>query len=243
MTPGVHNSAYFEHAFLARQMGVELVEGRDLTIRDNKIYMRTTQAMKRVDVIYRRVDDDYIDPLQFIPHSTLGIAGIINSARSGNVTIANAVGNGVADDKLVYSYMPAIIEYYLGEKPLIKNVDTYRLDDPEARAYALEHRDSLVFKPVDASGGYGLVIGPHATSQELEGREPGKRAPAIRAVFRIQGVGGGWAVPGGLTRVALPKGSLVVNSSQGGGSKDTWVLEDALNNSSAVLAQQQQQQQ
>ncbi|HMS24856.1 MAG TPA: circularly permuted type 2 ATP-grasp protein [Acidimicrobiia bacterium] len=270
MTPGVHNSAYFEHAFLARQMGVELVEGRDLTIRDNKIYMRTTQAMKRVDVIYRRVDDDYIDPLQFIPHSTLGIAGIINSARSGNVTIANAVGNGVADDKLVYSYMPAIIEYYLGEKPLIKNVDTYRLDDPEARAYALEHRDSLVFKPVDASGGYGLVIGPHATSQELDevvvnvnadprgyiaqpviqlstsptydGSSISPRHVDLRP-FVVNDGNTKWAVPGGLTRVALPKGSLVVNSSQGGGSKDTWVLEDALNNSSAVLAQQQQQQQ
>lgn len=270
MTPGVHNSAYFEHAFLARQMGVELVEGRDLAVIDNKVYMRTTQEMKRVDVIYRRVDDDFLDPLQFLPYSTLGVAGIINSARSGNVTIANAAGNGVADDKLVYSYMPAIIQYYLGEKPIIKNVDTYRLDDPQAREYALANREKLVFKPVDASGGYGLVIGPHATEKELEEVEVNVNAdprgyiaqPVIQLStsptydgntisprhvdlrpFVVNDGTNKWAVPGGLTRVALPKGSLVVNSSQGGGSKDTWVLQDAPQSDQSLAEQQQQQQQ
>ena len=270
MTPGVHNSAYFEHAFLARQMGVELVEGRDLVVLDNKVFMKTTKSMKRVDVIYRRVDDDFIDPLQFLPYSTLGVAGIINSARSGNVTIANAVGNGVADDKLVYSYMPAIIEYYLGEKPLIENVETFRLDNPDIRKYALENRSSLVFKPVDASGGYGLVIGPHATAEELDqvannveadprgyiaqpvvqlstsptydGTSISPRHVDLRP-FVINDGTSKWAVPGGLTRVALPKGSLVVNSSQGGGSKDTWVLQDSTEETSKGALQQSQQQQ
>jgi uncharacterized circularly permuted ATP-grasp superfamily protein len=270
MTPGVHNSAYFEHAFLARQMGVELVEGRDLTVHDNKVFMRTTKEMKRVDVIYRRVDDDFLDPLQFISNSILGVAGIINAARSGNVTIANAVGNGVADDKLIYSYMPDIIKYYLGEKALINNVQTYRLDDPEDRAYALAHRDELVFKPVDASGGYGLVIGSQATKEELDeiefhvNNDPrGYIAQPIIALstsptydgnsisprhvdlrpFVVNKGDGFYAVPGGLTRVALPKGSLVVNSSQGGGSKDTWVLDDNTQDAPMTLEQQQQQQQ
>ncbi len=270
MTPGVHNSAYFEHAFLARQMGVELVEGRDLRVLDNKVYMRTTQEMKKVDVIYRRVDDDFMDPLQFLPYSTLGVAGIVNSARSGHVTIANAIGNGVADDKLVYSYMPAIIKYYLNQEPIIKNVDTYRLDDQEAREYALAHREQLVFKPVDASGGYGLVIGPHATEQELDEIETNVTAdprgyiaqPVIQLStsptydgssisprhvdlrpFVVNDGTNKWAVPGGLTRVALPKGSLVVNSSQGGGSKDTWVLQDEPRSEQSLAEQQQQQQQ
>lgn len=270
MTPGVLNSAYFEHAFLARQMGVELVEGRDLFVQDNKVYMKTTQSMKRVDVIYRRVDDDFMDPLQFLPYSTLGVAGIINSARSGNVTIANAPGNGVADDKLIYSYMPEIIEYYLGEKQLIKNVDTYRLDDADVRKYALMNKENLVFKPVDASGGYGLVIGPHSSEKELEeieiNVEKDPRGYIAQPVVQLSTsptydgssisprhvdlrpfvVNDGkemWVVPGGLTRVALPKGSLVVNSSQGGGSKDTWVLEDEKENPTITLAAAQQQQQ
>ena len=253
MTPGVHNSAYFEHAFLARHMGVELVEGRDLIVDDNKVFMKTTGSYKQVHVIYRRVDDDFIDPLHFENGSMLGVAGIMNAARVGNVAIANAVGNGVADDKLIYSYVPDLIKYYLGEEPKIKNVDTYRLDDPSVRKYALENREKLVFKPVDASGGYGLVIGPHASEAELE--EIGKKVeedpreyiaqPVIQLStsptydgesisprhvdlrpFVVNDGGKMWAVPGGLTRVALVKGSLVVNSSQGGGSKDTWVLED-----------------
>jgi uncharacterized circularly permuted ATP-grasp superfamily protein len=270
MTPGVHNSAYFEHAFLARQMGVELVEGRDLVVHDNKVYMRTTQAMKQVHVIYRRVDDDFLDPLQFVQSSILGVAGLINAARSGNVTIANAPGNGVADDKLIYTYMPDIINYYLGQKPLINNVETYRLDEPEVCEFALEHRDELVFKPVDASGGYGLVIGPHATQTELDEIEKNVRAnprgyiaqPVVQLStsptydgssisprhvdlrpFVVNDGKDMWVVPGGLTRVALPKGSLVVNSSQGGGSKDTWVLQDPKSSHAPALFSEQQQQQ
>lgn len=270
MTPGVHNSAYFEHAFLARQMGIELVEGRDLIVHDNNVFMRTTQAMKRVDVIYRRVDDDSLDPLQFTSSSVVGVAGLINAARAGNVTIANAPGNGVADDKLVYSYMPAIIEYYVGQKPLINNVETLRLDNPDVCEYALSHRDELVFKPVDASGGYGLVIGPHATSQELDeiamqvqadprgyiaqpvialstsptydGKDISPRHVDLRP-FVVNDGQNMWAVPGGLTRVALRKGSLVVNSSQGGGSKDTWVLQDKNQDTNKQSFAEQQQQQ
>lgn len=270
MTPGVHNSAYFEHAFLARQMGVELVEGRDLVVRDNKVYMRTTKSMKQVDVIYRRVDDEFIDPLQFNADSVLGVAGLVNAARFGNVTIANAVGNGVADDKLIYSYMPDIIKYYLDEAPAINNVDTYRLDDQDVCKYALAHKEELVFKPVDASGGYGLVIGPHATEEELiniekdvlanprgyiaqpvvqlstsptyDGKTISPRHVDLRPFVVNDGIEP-WAVPGGLTRVALPEGSLVVNSSQGGGSKDTWVLAEDSSNDSVSLQQQQQQQQ
>jgi len=273
LTPGVHNSAYFEHAFLARQMGVELVEGRDLVVHNNEVFMKTTSKAKRVDVIYRRIDDDYIDPLQFHPYSTLGVAGIINAARFGKVTIANAVGNGAADDKLVYSYLPAIIEYYLGEKPKIRNVETYRLDNAEVRKFALDNREKLVFKPVDASGGYGLVIGPHSTEEELDKvakeveKDPrgyiaqpvvslstsptydGKSISPRHVDLRPFVVNDGekmWAVPGGLTRVALPKGSLIVNSSQGGGSKDTWVLQNKeakpQNNQAITQIQQYQQQ-
>ncbi|MFN8015035.1 MAG: circularly permuted type 2 ATP-grasp protein [Acidimicrobiia bacterium] len=270
MTPGVHNSAYFEHAFLARQMGVELVEGRDLVVKDNFVYMKTTKSLKRVDVVYRRVDDDYLDPLQFLPNSTLGVAGIINSARAGNVTIANAVGNGVADDKLVYSYLPEIMKYYLGEKPILNNVPTYRLDETDTRKWAIEHKSELVFKPVDASGGYGLVIGPHASDEmlhdieiEIENNPRGYIAQPVVSLstsptydgttisprhidlrpFVVNDGEKMWAVPGGLTRVALVKGSLVVNSSQGGGSKDTWVLEDENKNVNTSQQQQQQQQQ
>jgi uncharacterized circularly permuted ATP-grasp superfamily protein len=251
LTPGVHNSAYFEHAFLARQMGVELVEGRDLVCRMNKVYMRSTEGEHRVDVVYRRVDDDFLDPLHFRPDSLLGCPGILNAARAENLTVANAVGNGVADDKLVYTYVPDMIRYYLGEEPLLPNVHTYRLDEPDQLAAILPRLDEVVCKPVDGSGGYGLVIGPMATEAQLgrlrdvlldnprgwiaqevvelstspthvgstlRPRHVDLRPFAVNDGVRI------WVVPGGLTRVALPEGSLVVNSSQGGGSKDTWVL-------------------
>ncbi len=253
LTPGMYNAAYFEHSFLARQMGVELVEGRDLVCRHNVVRMRTTTGERRVDVIYRRLDDEFLDPVQFRADSALGVAGLMNAARAGEVTIANAVGNGVADDKAVYSYVPGLIRYYLGEEPVLPNVTTYRLEDDDLRADALARMDQLVFKPVDASGGYGLVIGPHATDAQLrELRDAVTADPRgwiaqdvvqlstspTHADGRFQprhidlrpfAVNDGsrvWVVPGGLTRVALPKGSLVVNSSQGGGSKDTWVLAD-----------------
>jgi len=251
LTPGVHNSAYFEHTFLARQMGVELVEGRDLVCRDHFVYLRSTTGEQRVDVIYRRLDDDYLDPLHFRPESLVGCPGILNAARAGNVTITNAVGNGVADDKLMYTYVPAMIEYYLGESPVLPNVDTYRLEDPDQLAFCLGRLDRLVLKPVDASGGYGLVIGPHATDEVLARVEAaieadprawiaqevvalstsptsaGGRLRPRHVDLRPFAVNDGrriWVAPGGLTRVALREGSLVVNSSQGGGSKDTWVL-------------------
>ena len=251
LTPGIYNSAYFEHSFLARQMGVELVEGRDLVCRDDVLYMRTTEGEQRVDVVYRRVDDAFLDPLHFRPDSMVGCPGILNAARSGNVTIANAVGNGVADDKLMYTYVPALIEYYLGEKPLLPNVTTYRLEDPEQRTEALGRLDQLVVKPVDASGGYGIVVGPVASDEKIEetrraieasprnfiaqevvtlSTSPTKIDDRLRArhvdlrPFAVNDGTKVWVVPGGLTRVALPEGSLVVNSSQGGGSKDTWVM-------------------
>ena len=251
LTPGVHNSAYFEHSFLARQMGVGLVEGRDLVCLDGVVHMRTTTGEQRVDVVYRRVDDDFLDPLQFRPQSLLGCPGILNAARAGTVTIANAVGNGVADDKAVYPYVPALIDYYLGERPVLENVVTYQLDNPDAMAHALLRIDKLVFKPVDGSGGYGLVIGPQASDAELARLHAdvlanprgwiaqevvslstaptyADSAMAPRHVdlrpFAVNDGQNIWVVPGGLTRVALPEGSLVVNSSQGGGSKDTWVL-------------------
>ena len=254
LTPGIHNAAYFEHSFLARQLGVELVEGRDLVCRDQQVFMRTTSGEQQVNVVYRRVDDEYLDPLHFRPDSVLGCAGILNAARAGNVTIANAPGNGVADDKAIYPFVPAMIEYYLGEVPILANVETYRLEDAEVCGWALERLDALVFKPVDGSGGYGLVIGPHATEATLlelrakvlaDPRDGSRRSRSrCRPVRRTST--GGWAPaistsglsrcttgarcgssPGGLTRVALPEGSLVVNSSQGGGSKDTWVLASA----------------
>ena len=251
LTPGVYNAAYFEHSFLARQMGVALVEGRDLVCRDNVVYMRTTLGDQRVDVVYRRVDDDYLDPLQFRADSMLGCPGIVNAAREGNVTIANAVGNGVADDKALYPYVPALIRYYLHEDPILDNVDTMHLGDPDDRKYVLDHLDELVLKPVDGSGGYGLVIGPQASDEQLAKLREEILAQPRRWIaqglvalstspthtgdafgprhidFRPFAVNDGdkvWVVPGGLTRVALPEGSLVVNSSQGGGSKDTWVL-------------------
>jgi uncharacterized circularly permuted ATP-grasp superfamily protein len=251
LTPGVHNAAYFEHSFLARQMGVELVEGSDLVCRDNIVTMRTTEGLHRVDVVYRRIDDEYLDPLHFRGDSILGCPGIVNAARAGTVTIANAVGNGVGDDKALYPYVPDMIRYYLGEEPVLANVDTFRLENPDVCAWVLDRLDQLVVKPVDGSGGHGLVIGPQADDTTLAmlaksvranprgwiAQEPVNLSTAPTYVddsmgprhldlrpFAIHDGERVWVVPGGLTRVALPEGSLVVNSSQGGGSKDTWVL-------------------
>lgn len=250
LTPGVYNSAYFEHTFLARLMGIELVEGRDLVVLGDMVYMRTTAGLKRVDVIYRRIDDDYLDPLAFLKRSTLGVAGLMNAYRAGNVGLANAVGTGVADDKALYSYVPEMIKYYLAEQPILANVETYRLTDPAQRSYVLEHLDQLVVKAVGESGGYGMLIGPHSTAAERQDfrerilADPRNyiaqptlglsRVPCfIDGHFEARHVdlrpyilyGDKVTImPGGLTRVALQRGSLVVNSSQGGGSKDTWVL-------------------
>ncbi|NAZ82703.1 circularly permuted type 2 ATP-grasp protein [Kineococcus sp. R8] len=251
LTPGVYNSAYFEHSLLARAMGVELVEGRDLVCRGNRVYMRTTAGDRRVDVVYRRVDDDFLDPVHFKRSSVLGVAGILNAARAGGVSIANAVGNGVADDKLVYTYVPALTRYYLGEELILGNVPTYRLEIPAEREEAMDRLEELVVKPVDGSGGKGLVVCPDATpeqiadlrtrvladprgwiaqpvvalstvptlaGQHLRPRHVDLRPFAVNDGRRVR------VLPGGLTRVALREGSLVVNSSQGGGSKDTWVL-------------------
>ena len=251
LTPGVYNSAYFEHSLLARQMGVELVEGRDLFCRDNTVYMRTTEGERQVDVVYRRIDDDFLDPMQFKPDSVLGVAGILNAARAGNVVISSAVGNGVGDDKLVYTYVPTIIEYYLGEKPLLANVDTFRCWLDAEREEVLDRIDELVIKPVEGSGGYGIVFGPDASEKELATITKKINAdprgwiaqPVVQLStvptqiddalsprhvdlrpFAVNDGDDVWVLPGGLTRGALPEGSLVVNSSQGGGSKDTWVL-------------------
>ncbi|MBO0720613.1 MAG: circularly permuted type 2 ATP-grasp protein [Blastocatellia bacterium] len=250
LTPGVYNSAYYEHTFLARQMGIELVEGRDLLVHDNVVYMRTTAGVRRVDVIYRRVDDDYLDPLAFRPDSTLGVAGLFNAYRAGNIALANAIGTGIADDKALYAYVPAIIKYYFDEDPILGNVETYLLSDEKQRQHVIENLDKLVVKAVGESGGYGMLIGPHSTAGE---REEFKRriladprnyiAQPTLALSRAPCFIDGHVearhidlrpyilygdqvriVPGGLTRVALRRGSLVVNSSQGGGSKDTWVL-------------------
>jgi uncharacterized circularly permuted ATP-grasp superfamily protein len=251
LTPGVYNSAYFEHTLLARLMGVELVEGRDLFCSGGKVWMRTTAGPTRVDVIYRRVDDEFLDPLQFRADSMLGSPGLMLAARLGNVTIANAIGNGVADDKLVYTYLPDLIRYYLSEEPIIANVDTWRLEEPGALEEVLDRLDELVVKPVDGSGGKGLVVGPDASKQELDELAARLRKdprgwiaqPVVQlstiptlvddgmrprhADLRPFAVNDGtdvWVLPGGLTRVALPEGQLVVNSSQGGGSKDTWIV-------------------
>jgi len=252
LTPGPHNAAYFEHTFLAQQMGIDLVEGGDLVCRDQVCYLRTTEGERRVDVIYRRIGDDFLDPLYGNPESLIGVPGLLACARAGNLAIANAFGNGVADDKLTYTWVPDMIRYYLGAEPILPNVPTYRLEDPEVCHGVLERLDELVVKPVDASGGSGIVIGPQASDEELartraaieanprgfiaqelvilstsptrveQGLEPRHvdlRPFAINQGDRI------WVLPGGLTRVALPKGSMIVNSSQGGGSKDTWVLD------------------
>ncbi len=251
LTPGRYNSAYFEHAFLAQQMGVELVEGQDLFVRDDVVYMRTTRGPQRVDVIYRRIDDDYLDPLAFRPDSTLGVAGLMTAYRAGTVTIANAVGTGIADDKSIYPYVPDMIEFYLGEKPLLANVPTWTLRDPEQLAEVLPRLHELVVKEVHGAGGYGMLIGPASTKAQIEDFRKKILAHPERYIaqptlalstcptFVEQGLAPRHidlrpfvlsgrdiqVVPGGLTRVALPEGSLVVNSSQGGGTKDTWVLE------------------
>jgi uncharacterized circularly permuted ATP-grasp superfamily protein len=251
LTPGMYNSAYFEHAFLAQQMGVELVEGQDLFVKDNFVYMRTTQGPKRVDVIYRRVDDDFLDPLAFRPDSTLGCAGLLSVYRAGNVTLCNAIGTGVADDKSIYPYVPKMVEFYLGEKPILNNVPTYLCREADDLKYVLDHLGELVVKEVHGAGGYGMLVGPAATKAEisdfrraLEANPAGYIAqPTLSLSTCPTFVESGIAprhidlrpfvlsgkevqmVPGGLTRVALKEGSLVVNSSQGGGTKDTWVLE------------------
>jgi uncharacterized circularly permuted ATP-grasp superfamily protein len=252
LTPGVSNSAYFEHTFLAQQMGIELVEGRDLLVHDNAVYMRTTAGLRRVDVIYRRVDDDFLDPLCFRPDSILGVPGLFNAYRAGNVTLANAIGTGVADDKAVYAYVPEIIKFYLSEEPILPNVPTFLMTNDTHRNHVLDNLGKMVVKAVGESGGYGMLIGPHSTAQqreefraqvladprnyiaqptlalssapclidgEVESRHIDLR-PYILMGEKVT------LVPGGLTRVALRKGSLVVNSSQGGGSKDTWVLRE-----------------
>src|ERR1700712_842179 len=252
LTPGMHNSAYFEHAFLAQQMGIELVEGQDLFVKDKFVYMRTTQGPKRVDVIYRRVDDDFLDPDVFRKDSTLGCAGLLSAYRAGNVTLSNAIGTGVADDKSIYPYVPKMIEFYLGEKPILHNVPTYQCRNPDDLKYVLANLDELVVKEVHGAGGYGMLIGPAATKAEIEEFRKALVAnpsgyiaqPTLSLSTCPTYVESGIAprhidlrpfvlsgkevqmVPGGLTRVALKEGSLVVNSSQGGGTKDTWVLED-----------------
>jgi uncharacterized circularly permuted ATP-grasp superfamily protein len=253
LTPGVYNSAYFEHSFLARQMGIELVEGRDLVVHDNMVYMRTTSGLQRVDVIYRRVDDDFLDPLAFRADSTLGSAGLFNAYRAGNVVLANALGTGVADDKAIYAYVPKIIKYYLGEEPILQNVETFLMTDDVQREHVCAHLERYVVKAVGESGGYGMLIGPHSSAAQREEFRARIQAdprnyiaqptlslsttPCVVDNERIEPrhidlrpyvLYGDKVtiVPGGLTRVALRKGSLVVNSSQGGGSKDTWVLEN-----------------
>ena len=253
LTPGVYNSAYFEHAFLADQMGVELVEGHDLRVIDGRVAMRTTRGYKPVDVLYRRVDDDFLDPLNFNPDSALGVPGIMDVYRAGGITIANAPGTGIADDKAIYSYMPEIVEFYTGERPILQNVPTWRCSEPDALAYVLDNLSDLVVKEVHGSGGYGMLIGPTASRKEIAAfRKKLTARPrnyiaqptlALSSVpiftraglaprhvdlrpFVLVSPGRINITPGGLTRVALKKGSLVVNSSQGGGTKDTWVLED-----------------
>ena len=252
LTAGAHNSAYFEHAFLAQQMGIELVEGQDLFVRDEAVFMRTTQGAQRVDVIYRRIDDDFLDPLVFRPDSMLGVPGLLAAYREGHITIANAIGTGVADDKSIYPYVPEMIRFYLGQAPMIKNVDTWMLREREDLEYVLAHLPELVVKEVHGAGGYGMLIGPAATSAEIEHFRKLILASPERYIaqptlalstcptFAAQGLKARHIdlrpfvlsgrdisiVPGGLTRVALREGSLVVNSSQGGGTKDTWVLEN-----------------
>ena len=254
LTPGGYNSAYFEHAFLAQEMGVELVEGRDLIVHDHTVYLRATTGLEPVHVIYRRIDDDFLDPLAFRPDSTLGVAGLADAYRAGHVTLANAPGVGVADDKVVYRFVPDFIRYYLGEEPILPNIETFAAVLPEDLEQMCANLDQLVTKPAGESGGYGLVIGPQASAEELRSLEERVRAnprnwiaqplqefstiPALLdgrlrprrsdlRPFVLTGASS-WVLPGGLTRVALRDGSYVVNSSQGGGSKDTWVLRTPL---------------
>ncbi|WDZ96819.1 circularly permuted type 2 ATP-grasp protein [Herbaspirillum sp. WKF16] len=251
MTPGMYNSAYFEHAFLAQQMGVELVEGQDLFVKDNVVYMRTTRGPKRVDVIYRRIDDDFLDPLAFRPDSALGVPGLLQAYRAGKVTLTNAIGTGVADDKSIYPYVPDMVKFYLSEEPILNNVPTYQCRKKEDLSYTLANLDKLVVKEVHGAGGYGMLVGPASTKQEIEdfrarviAKPDGYIAqPTLALSVCPTYVEAGIAprhldlrpfvlsgknvtmVKGGLTRVALKEGSLVVNSSQGGGTKDTWILE------------------
>ena len=253
LTPGIYNSAYFEHAFLADQMGVELVEGHDLQVVNGRVAMRTTHGYEPIDVLYRRVDDDFLDPLNFNPESQLGVPGIMDVYRAGGITIANAPGTGISDDKAIYSYMPEIVKFYTGERPLLQNVPTWRCSEPDSLAYVLDNLEDLVVKEVHGSGGYGMLIGPTASKKDIAAfRRKLKARPknyiaqptlslSTVPIFSRTGLSprhvdlrpyvlvspdGIKITPGGLTRVALKKGSLVVNSSQGGGTKDTWVLEE-----------------
>ena len=253
LTPGPFNSAYYEHSFLADKLGVELVEGRDLFVADDVVYMRTTRGQQRVDVIYRRVDDDFLDPLVFNTASLLGVPGLMGAYLAGNVTLANAVGTGIADDKAIYSYVPDIVRFYLGEEPLLKNVPTFRCREPSELSYVLANLDKLVVKEVNGSGGYGMLVGPHASAAQREIFAAKLKADPDNFIaqptlalstcpasfdsgvsprhvdlrpFALSGAHGVRIVPGGLTRVALTAGSLVVNSSQGGGTKDTWIVDD-----------------
>jgi uncharacterized circularly permuted ATP-grasp superfamily protein len=252
LTPGIFNSAYYEHTFLARQMGIPLVEGRDLVVSNHKVYMKTTRGLEQVDVIYRRVDDDFLDPITFQPDSILGVAGLVGAYRKGNVAIVNALGNGVADDKAIYAYVPAMIRYYLNEEPILPNVPTYSMNDLEQREHVFKNIDKMVIKRTNQSGGYGMLMGNKATDVEIESfrkkivENPREfiAQPIIKLStvpcyldgkitsrhvdlrpYALCGPGGIEIVPGGLTRVALKEGSLVVNSSQGGGSKDTWIID------------------
>jgi uncharacterized circularly permuted ATP-grasp superfamily protein len=266
LTPGQYNSAYYEHSFLADKLGIELVEGRDLLVADDVVYMRTTEGPRRVDVIYRRIDDDFLDPLAFRPDSVLGVPGLVNAYLAGNITLANAIGTGIADDKAIYTYVPEIIEFYLGEKPLLHNVPTWRCRETDALGYVQDHLSELVVKEVNGSGGYGMLVGPHATTEQISlfkkklAADPANfiaqptlalstcpasfsSGVAPRHVdlrpFVLSGSEGICVVPGGLTRVALKEGSLVVNSSQGGGTKDTWIVEDDVVEVGAVQSQSQ----
>ena len=262
LTPGMYNSAYFEHAFLAQQMGIELVEGQDLFVKDNFVYMRTTQGPRRVDVVYRRVDDDFLDPKAFRPDSTLGCAGLLDVYRKGNISLCNAIGTGVADDKSIYPYVPKMVEFYLGEKPILENVPTYVCREPGDLKYVLDHLGELVVKEVHGAGGYGMLVGPASTKAEIEDFRAQLLArpsnyiaqPTLALSTTPTFVESGIAprhidlrpfvlsgnsvqtVPGGLTRVALKEGSLVVNSSQGGGTKDTWVLAADPESAPAIVA-------
>jgi uncharacterized circularly permuted ATP-grasp superfamily protein len=252
LTPGIYNSAYFEHSFLAQQMGIELVEGRDLVVDDGLVWMRTTRGFERVDVIYRRMDDDFLDPQAFRPDSLLGVPGLMGVYQAGNVALANAPGTGVADDKVIYAYVPRMVKYYLGQDAILPNVPTYLCAAPKDLAYVLDHLDELVVKAANESGGYGMLVGPHATAQQrrefadqIRAQPRNYIAQPTLSLSRVPTIIGDrfegrhvdlrpyilygqevFVLPGGLTRVALRKGSLVVNSSQGGGSKDTWVLAD-----------------
>ena len=253
LTPGIYNSAYYEHSFLADKLGIELVEGRDLLVKDEEVFMRTTEGLKRVDVIYRRLDDDFLDPLAFRPDSMLGVPGLMSAYMAGNITLANAVGTGISDDKAVYSYMPQVVKFYLGEEPILNNVPTWRCREQDDLKYVLDNLDELVVKEVHGSGGYGMLIGPAATKEMIATFRDKLRArpdhfiaqPTLALSTCPIATGTGLAprhvdlrpfvltgreqttvVPGGLTRVALKEGSLVVNSSQGGGTKDTWVLDE-----------------